>query len=353
MNEDMNDIKFTRPEAFVYGPEGVRTGGAGGPGEAGVFAPPPKKKKTKFLIAGIAVGILVFAGIMAGLISHFVGGERYGGGEPYVGVLYIEGAITSSAASNDTYQQSWLLRQVEYMKNDTSNKGIMLYVNSPGGSVYPTDEMYLKLMEYKKETGRPLYAYFAETAASGAYYMSAAADKITANRNCTTGSVGVYVGPVIDASGLMEKVGLKVEIIKSAENKAMGNSYEPLTEEQRAIYQAYVDECYDQFVGIVAEGRGMTEAQVRTIADGRIYTASQALSNGLIDAVGTLADAKEAMKKDQELRCGFETVRYRPKRDLYSILTGYSKASAGQTDLQIAMELLNESSVPEVKYLMS
>lgn len=353
MNEDMNDIKFTRPEAFVYGPEGMSAGGAGGPGEAGVFAPPPKKRKTKFLLVWIALGLLVLAGIIAGLVSHFAGDEGYGGGEPYVGVLYIEGAITSSGSSSDTYQQSWLLRQVEYMKNDTSNEGIMLYVNSPGGSVYPTDEMYLKLMEYKEETGRPLYAYFAETAASGAYYLSAAADKITANRNCTTGSVGVYVGPIIDASGLLERVGVKVEIIRSAENKAMGNSYEPLTEEQRAIYQEYVDECYDQFVGIVAKGRNMSEEAVRAIADGRIYTASQALENGLIDAIGTLADAKEAMKKEQELRCGFETVRYTPKRDLYSILTGYSKASAGQTDLQIAMELLNESSVPEVKYLMS
>ena len=138
-------------------------------------------------------------------------------------------------------------------------------------------------------------------AASGGYYVSVMSDKIYANRNCWTGSIGVTLGTMYDFSGLLEKYGIKVTTITSGANKAMGSSFEEMTEEQREIFQGLVDEAYDQFVGIVADGRGMSVAQVKKIADGRIYTAKQAADLGLIDGVCEEQEAKDLMVKDQKL----------------------------------------------------
>ena len=321
-------------------------------------AKPPKKKKWKIvaIIAIIAAVILAVSACAASMITGGSGMDaNYGGGSSYIGVLHAEGTITTSSSSSDTYQQSWLLRQIDYMKDDTSNLGIMLYVNSPGGSVYASDELYLKLKEYKEETGRPVYSYFAETAASGGYYIAAGSDKITANRNCTTGSIGVYLGPIIDASGLLDKVGVKAEIVKSGANKAMGNSYQPLTEEQRAIYQEYVNESYEQFVDIVAEGRGMDVAAVKQIADGRVYTAKQAKANGLIDEISSFEDAKGAMLKENKLNdCTFRNVIYTPKNDIYSLLSqkADTKTDSASAEIGMAQDLLNGDYTPELMYMM-
>ena len=172
-----------------------------------------------------------------------------------------------------------------------NNKGIFLYVDSPGGSVYESDELYLKLMEYKEKTGRPVWAYFAGQACSGGYYISMAADKIYANRNCWTGSIGVIIS-LVNCKKLYDKLGIKEIDITSARNKSMGSAGLDMTDEQYKIFQSLVDEAYDQFIDIVSNGRSMDGETVREIADGRIYSAKQALKNGLIDEIGLLEEAK-------------------------------------------------------------
>ncbi len=348
---DPNNYTFYRP--------GCNNDSAGQTGAAAYYPQPPKKKKKWKIIAIIAViiaAILLISACTASLITGDSGMDAdYGGGSPYIGILHVEGTITTSSPSSDTYQQSWLLRQINYMMDDPSNEGLMIYVNSPGGSVYASDELYLKLKEYKEETDRPVYAYFAETAASGGYYIAAGADKITANRNCTTGSIGVYLGPIINASGLLEKVGVQAEIIKSGENKAMGNSYEPLTDEQRAIYREYVNESYDQFVNIVAEGRKMDAATVKQIADGRVYTAKQAKANGLIDEISSFEDAKDAMLEENKLDdCTFQNVVYTPKNDIYSLLSqkADAKTDSASAEVGMAQDILNGDYTPELMYMM-
>ncbi len=350
---DPNNYTFYRPS---YNND---TAGQTGAAAAAYYPQPPKKKKKWKIIAIIAViiaVILLVSACTASLITGDSGMDAdYGGGSSYIGVLHVEGTITTSSSSSDTYQQSWLLRQINYMMDDPSNEGLMLYVNSPGGSVYASDELYLKLKEYKEETDRPVYAYFAETAASGGYYIAAGADKITANRNCTTGSIGVYLGPIINASGLLEKVGVQAEIIKSGENKAMGNNYEPLTDEQRAIYQEYVNESYEQFVNIVAEGRKMDAATVKQIADGRVYTAKQAKANGLIDEISSFEDAKDAMLKENKLDdCTFQNVTYTPKNDIYSLLSqkADAKTDSASAEIGMAQDILNGDYTPELMYMM-
>lgn len=247
--------------------------------------------------------------------------------KPYISVIYITGVISEE---NKTYNQKWLLRQIKKAKNDPKNRGILLNINSPGGTVYESDEAYLSLMEYKASTQRPVFAFFGALAASGGYYIGCAADTIFANRNTLTGSIGVIAGQSIDATGLLDKIGIKMNTITAGRNKNMGNYNQPLTDEQRAIMQSIADEAYEQFTGIVADSRGMSLSDVKILADGRIYTASQAQKNGLIDEVCSFEDAKSSIKdyfaEDDEDQKGesvnFVEYKYRYEENWMSLFSG-------------------------------
>lgn len=207
----------------------------------------------------------------------------------YIGVLDISGTIQASAepslfSTPSGYNHDLLMDSVDEMMDDPHNKGLLLDLDTPGGTVYEADELYLKIMEYKKATDRPVYAYMHSYAASGGYYLAAAADEIYANRNTLTGSIGVIVS-TYDMSELYAKLGIKEVNITSGRNKAMGSSGTPMTQEQLDIYQAYVDEAYNQFVDVVANGRGLSRERVIELADGRIYSAAQALDLDLIDGI--------------------------------------------------------------------
>lgn len=215
--------------------------------------------------------------------------------DDFIGVINIEGTIEASSASSWTsssvYNHDLYMDYIGQMIEADNNRGIFLYVDSPGGSVYESDELYLKLMEYKEKTGRPVWAYFAGQACSGGYYISMAADKIYANRNCWTGSVGVIIS-TINCKKLYDKLGIKEIDITSGKNKSMGSAGLDMTDEQYKIFQSLVDEAYDQFIDIVCSGRSMDEETVRQIADGRIYSAKQALKNGLVDEIALIEEAK-------------------------------------------------------------
>ena len=200
-----------------------------------------------------------------------------------IAALYIEGTIQQA---NVDYDQQWLLSTISAIKNDKKNVGIAIFINSPGGAVYQTDDVDLALEDYKT-TGRPIYVYQGPMAASGGYYISCAGNKIYANRNTLTGSIGVIAGQSMDLTGLLNKLGIKSETIYAGKNKNMGNYNAPFTPEQKAIMQSIADECYEQFVKIVAKSRNMTYEEAAKLSDGRIYTAQQALDNGLIDAIGS------------------------------------------------------------------
>lgn len=202
-------------------------------------------------------------------------------GKEYIAALYVEGVIE---AANSSYNQKWLLTTINNLKNDANNLAIAMYVNSPGGAVYQADEVYFALRAYK-QAGKKLYVYMGPLAASGGYYISCPADKIFANRNTLTGSIGVIAGQFIDATELLDDIGITIEAIHSGRNKVMGNFYSEITEEQEEIMQAISDECYEQFVSIVAQNRGINAKKVKELADGRIYTAAQAIEHNLIDQI--------------------------------------------------------------------
>lgn len=263
--------------------------------------------------------------------------------KPFLARIDVSGTIMPSYSDPFAvpagYDHDLYMELVDALMDDDQNKGILLYVDSPGGTVYESDEMYLKLMQYREKTSRPIYAYFASEACSGGYYISMAANEIYANRNAWTGSIGVIIS-LLNYEGLSEKVGVKEVDITSGRNKAMGSAWEPMTDEQRGIFQSMVNEAYTQFVDIVTAGRKLERDRVLELADGRIYTAQQALDTGLIDHIAGEEDAFKAILEKAGLKPDAEI--YVPARNSSNLLTVlFSRAAAlrPKSDLELFREL--------------
>ena len=253
----------------------------------------------------IFVCVVLALAVIGGIVAYFY--DRDYPSDDYMGLVEIQGSIMESEdsdglfSSGGGYNHQQILAAIEDIKNDDYNKGLILSMDTPGGSVYLSDELYLKIKEYKEVTKRPVYVYMKQMDCSAGYYISVLGDEIWANRNTMTGSIGVTLGEMFDISELMEKYGVKVNMINSGKNKAIGSMYEPMTDEQRAILQSLVDEPYERFLDVVAEGRNMDKEKIRALADGRIMTASQALSNGLIDKIGTYDEFLEHIQSQKGL----------------------------------------------------
>ncbi|MEO1782175.1 MULTISPECIES: signal peptide peptidase SppA [Enterococcus] len=217
--------------------------------------------------------------------------------------LSVEGTIADGGSgglfSSAGYDHQLFLEELQAAQEDDHIKGILLEVNSPGGGVYESAEIAKELAKIK-ELGIPLYVSMKQMAASGGYYISAAADKIFATDETVTGSIGVIMSGT-NYAGLFEKLGIEDTTIKSGALKDIGSSTRQPTAEDKKVLQAYVDNAFGRFVKVVAQGRGMSEEKVRKIADGRIYDGSQALENGLVDAIGFPDDALAALQKEQDL----------------------------------------------------
>jgi protease-4 len=177
----------------------------------------------------------------------------------------------------------------------------VLEVNSPGGGVTASDEMHQSILDFREQTGLPVVVSMGDVAASGGYYISTAADRIVANETTLTGSLGVIFA-LTDFSELADRYGVEQEVVKSGEFKDMGSSFRDLTPEEREILQSIVDESYDEFVGVIVEGRGLPEERVREIADGRVYSGEQAKELGLVDSFGGLDEAAEVSRDLANIR---------------------------------------------------
>ena len=334
--------------------------------------------KTKQIISIVVTGVVIIAVGITGVASNVIGSKLMQKNKAetdsivkevfssdmmesvslpekdFVGVINIKGEIgasSNSLTSEKTYNHNLYLKYIEKMEKSDKNKGILLYVDRPGGAVYESDELYLRLMEYKEKTKRPIWAYFASEACSGGYYISMAADKIYANRNCWTGSIGVIVS-LMNCKKLYDKLGIKEIDITSGKNKAMGSSGLDLTKEQRDILQSLVDEAYDQFVDIVANGRNLDKEKVKEIADGRIYSAKQAKEINLVDEIGSLEDEKKAFAKE----AGFsEDITYYTPEDnslsgIFSSLFSAVKDIVPESEIDLAKDIVENNGNGVLKY---
>lgn len=267
-------------------------------------------------------------------------------------VIPVEGVIQDIEASpfaSVGYNHQATLASFDKIKEDPTIKGIILKVNSPGGGVYESAEIHKKILELKEETKLPIWTSMGNMAASGGYYISAPTDKIYASPETITGSIGVIMGGQ-NITGLMEKLGIQNQVIKSAAHKDIGSTTRPMTEDERAILQGLIDNMYGRFVNVVATGRHMDQATVRTLADGRIYDGEQAKANGLVDEIGFFDDACLAFAKELKIE-NPEILQYQ-SGDLTS-LGGLFSSLNKKTELEAISNLIVGASdnAPRPMYL--
>ncbi|MGM9760073.1 MAG: signal peptide peptidase SppA [Parabacteroides sp.] len=221
-----------------------------------------------------------------------------------IAVLYAEGEIAFSSPTsyydNSAYITEKMADELIKLRKDKDVKAVVFRVNSPGGSAYISDQIWKEVVELKKV--KPVVVSMGDVAASGGYYISCAANKIVAEANTLTGSIGIF-GMFPDFSGLLDKLDVTTDIVKTNRFSDMGDTSRPMTDEEKALLQTYIERGYDTFISRCAEGRGMTKEQINAIGQGRVWTGSQALERGLVDELGgidcairsaaELADLKE------------------------------------------------------------
>ena len=267
---------------------------------------PRRRHRWPFVVGGLValglVGLAVFAVVLIALAAG--GGptapalydEEYvsGDGPDKVAVIPIEGLIAPAEDALGgvvpTSTPEGLGDALDQAGSDPSVAAVVLEINSPGGGVTSSDEMHQSILDFEKNTGKPVVVSMQDVTASGGYYISTAADRIVANQTTLTGSLGV-IFEITNFAEAADKYGIKQVVIKSGKYKDIGSSFREMTPEERDIYQSIVDEAYAQFVGVISEGRGIPEDRVREIADGRVYSGLQAKKLGLVDSFGGLDEA--------------------------------------------------------------
>ncbi|MFB7637650.1 signal peptide peptidase SppA [Peribacillus butanolivorans] len=270
-----------------------------------------------------------------------------------IAVFDVEGTIQdtgeASLLSSATYNHRAFMDKLKMAEENDDIKGIILRVNSPGGGVVESAEIYDKILDIKK-VKKPVYVSMGSMAASGGYYISAPADKIYASPETMTGSLGVIMHGY-NYEKLAKKYGVEFETIKSGPHKDIMSPSREMTDEEREILQNMIDNSYDQFVKIIADGRGMTEKEVRKIADGRIYDGRQAKENHLIDDFGHLDDVIAAMKTDIGKKDA-QVIRYTDEAGFGSLFSmGAQKMLGNDVETAVLTKILSSSNSPRLMYL--
>ncbi len=305
---------------------------------------------------GIVLALSILANIalflmMMGLLMFFTTSQRdafeegvirEGPRSAKIVVITLEGVIHTEQAK-DVYEQIRSARQNKHVK------GLIVRINSPGGTISGSDEIYNEIRKYRREEEKPVVAFMQGLAASGGYYASVACEKIVAEPTTITGSIGVIFGHFILQELLEQKLGIQPVIITSGPKKDWPSSFEPITEEQRQYVQdKLISPAYDRFVEIVADGRPMLSLDdVKRLADGSIYGAEEARDVQLIDEIGYLDEAIELVKSLAGIEKA-KVIEYRRHISLASFLSARSR-----NVLSIDRDKLYELSMPQILYLWS
>lgn len=256
-----------------------------------------------------------------------------------IAVIDIQGTIVDSNLppifSRGGNPVDDIVARLEMAKQDDGVKAVVLRINSPGGSVTGSDEVYREVLRFKEKTGKPVVVSMAEVAASGGYYVSLAADKIVAHPTTITGSIGVII-PTINFSAGLAKIGIVARSVKSGPNKDLANPLEPMRDSQYVILQNLVDQFYDEFKSKVKERRpGLDPAKFGEMTDGRIISGKDALAYGLVDSLGGVREAFDEAKSLAGIQSA-KMVKYQPEG---SIRPRTPYASADELPLNAAMQM--------------
>jgi len=221
-------------------------------------------------------------------------------------IIPVEGLISDQRKDNFLQESTEsaltsITEKLATAKNDPDIRAVILKINSPGGTVTSSDIIYTEIKKFRAARNIPVYSVFMDTATSGAYYIAMATDHITAHPTTITGSIGIIINSLNLKNGL-DKLGIKDQSISSGKNKQIGSPLTEMTEEQNNILQSVVNSLYNRFFDIVMKGRSMKRSELEPLADGRIFTAEQALKNRLVDNIGYFDDALKILLNDKSYR---------------------------------------------------
>ncbi len=255
------------------------------------------------------------------------------GGENQIAIVEVTGMI---ADSRD------IVRQLKDYRRDDNIKGIILRIDSPGGSVAPSQEIYDEVLKVK-DSNKKVFASLGNMAASGGYYIASPADMVVANPGTLTGSIGVIMA-FSNIEELIKKIGMRPEVIKSGPFKDSGSPVRTMSKSERNLLQAVVDDVHEQFMDAVAKGRNLPKKQVKKIADGRIFTGRQALKLKMVDHLGGLEETIDLMAKSIGIKGRPVIVQESEQKGLMEfLLQSYFPHKFSQR--------LTEGSIPSVQYL--
>lgn len=269
-----------------------------------------------------------------------------GGFGDAVAIVRVEGPISHSDDPDSAVGavSGTVISDLRAAAADKTVKAIVLRVDSPGGTVTGSAQIQEVIAAMEK----PVIVSMAGVAASGGYYISAPADYIFARADTTTGSLGVVL-TLYDVTELMDTVGVDVNSITSGPNKTIGNPWETLTPEQAVILQTFADEAYDGFVQVIVDGRDLPEEDVRRMADGRIYSGSQALALGLVDELGNFEDAIAQAAALGGISEEPRIIEYEHIPGFQDIFLGFS-SRLNKSEAEQTMELVNSLLSPALEY---
>jgi len=269
-----------------------------------------KRPLTVIVVGGIIAVVVIIS--LSTAASIFLGESASVVVADKVAVINIEGVIMDAEDVVD---------QLKKYSDDSSVKAIVLRINSPGGAVVPAQEIYREVRKLRDKSGQVVVTSMGSVAASGGYYIASASDRIMANPGTLTGSIGVIM-EFATAQELMNKLGIKGEVLKSGEKKDVGNFMREMTPEERAYLQGVIDDVHEQFVEAVARGRKMKVEDVRPLADGGVYTGRQAKEVGLVDEIGDFEDAVKLAGKMGNIQGKPKVVTKEKKYTIFDLLTG-------------------------------
>jgi len=230
----------------------------------------------------VGLAVLAVLAVLFFLVTYITSTLGSGGGlfDNRIALIKIEGVIIDSTET---------IEELRRYKDNSGIKAIILRINSPGGGVVPSQEIYEEVKKIREEGKKKVVVSMGTVAASGGYYIASASNRIVANPGTLTGSIGVIM-ELANVEGLFKKIGVESVVIKSGRNKDVGSPFRQMLPEERATLQRLMDDVHTQFIQAVAAGRGLAEDRVRVLADGSVFTGREAKELGLVDEIGNFQD---------------------------------------------------------------
>ncbi|MGC8862839.1 MAG: signal peptide peptidase SppA [Armatimonadota bacterium] len=290
----------------------------------------PPVRRNWLIPLSLAIGCLPWLILFWLALAAIVGAAAVGGRGKHIALIRISGTITTGRSGGSLFGDAFagsedIVAQLEKARKDRNAQGVLIRINSPGGSAAGAEEVYDEINRVLK-AGKPVYCSMGSVAASGGYYIASACDRIYADGSTITGSIGVII-ELADMSTLFKKIGLSPQVIKSGKFKDIGSPSRPITAEERELLREMLMGIYERFVKAVSDGRRLPLEDVRKIADGRLLTGEQALRVKLVDEIGGLQEATSALARAVGIKGEPDVAEYGRRGLLESILGADSETS--------------------------